>query len=115
MKFKIQDSQSFSMCHASATTFSLSPFFAEIVTISAWISVGSCTSSVCLEEEDETFIGGESHGGGARRERAVGEGRDELDEDAEWELDMDGGGEIIGGGCRNPGSGREGCMMRLVK
>ena len=47
-----------SICQASATTLSLSPLLAEIVTISGCIERGSMTLNVCDVVDDERVISG---------------------------------------------------------
>lgn len=82
-------SQSFSICHASATTLSLSPLFAETVIISGWIADGSCTWRVCLSCEVVMFMVGECVGGGERRDRSIGEGRSaSLPAEERWDVEM---------------------------
>jgi hypothetical protein len=77
VKMKRFDLQSASICQASATMSSRFPLLAEIVTMSGWILFGRRTSSVCLEGEVLTCIGGESEGDTERRERSVGDGVEE--------------------------------------
>ena len=67
-------SLSFSICHASATTLSLSPFCAEIVIISGWMVMGSWTCKVYLSGAEDMFMVGNCVGGGVRRGRSVGDG-----------------------------------------
>ena len=51
----------------------LFPFFALTVTISGESSFGNQTSSMCSEDVEWTFMGGESDSGGERRFRADGD------------------------------------------
>jgi len=79
------------MCHTSATTAILSPFFAETVIISGCISIGSCAFKVYPEDVVVTCIGGVRDGDGARLERAVGDSEEvvSLSELARDDCDAD--------------------------
>lgn len=68
----------------------LSPFFADTVTISRCISVGSCTFNTYLESDDVMCIGGVRDGEAARLARAVGDGMvdDDVVEDRNFDFDV---------------------------
>lgn len=94
-------SQSVSICHTSATTAILSPFFADTVIISGCMSIGSCALSVYPDAVETTCMGGVREGEGARLDRAVGDSEEVallfmLVSD-DWEMDLDMGVASDGG------------------
>ena len=103
VKGRRNHSQSASMCHTSATTAILSPFFAETVIISGCISMGSCAFRVYPDEVVVTCIGGVRDGDGARLDRAVGDSEDVASElllsltNDDREVDLDPGHATYGG------------------
>jgi hypothetical protein len=67
----------------------LSPFFADTVTISRCISVGSCTFKTYLESDGVMCIGGVRDGEGVRLARAVGDGMVDADIVEDRDIDFD--------------------------